>query len=115
MKAHEVSPKINMLDAAEGPIQATEEAFGYLKAEGRGETRTCDFHLRECTRRHEREYLPEEWREEHRRRADVIRGAETKQEVEAAAEELCAWYKDKCRTPQDARRMEGWLAFWIQM
>ena len=46
VKAHEVSPKINMLDAAEGPIQATEEAFGHLKAEGRGRQGRVTFTLR---------------------------------------------------------------------
>ena len=77
VEGHEVSPKITMLDAAEGPVQATEEAFGHLKVEGRGETRSCQFHFGECRCRHEKEYLPEEWREEHKRRAEVILGAQT--------------------------------------
>jgi hypothetical protein len=113
--AHEVSSKILMLDAAEGPVQATEKAFGYLKEEGRGEVRTCQFHFNKCRRRHEKEYVPEEWREEHKKRTDIILGAQTKEEMSAAAEELCAWYRNKCRTVQDARRMEGWLTYWIQM
>ena len=115
VKGHEVSPKVCMLDAAEGPVQATKEAFKHLKGGGRGETRTCQFHFGECRIRFERDYVPEEWREEHKKRADVILGAKTKEDVVAAAEELCGWYREKCRTLLDARRMEGWLAYWIQM
>jgi hypothetical protein len=70
--AHEVSPKILMLDTAEGPVQATEEAFGYLKEEERGEVRTCQFHFNKCRRRHEKEHVPEEWREEHKKRTDIL-------------------------------------------
>jgi hypothetical protein len=52
---------------------------------------------------------------EHKMRTYIILGAQTKEEMSAVAEELCAWYRNKCRTVQDARRMEGWLTYWIQM
>ena len=111
---HVVSPKEVMLDAGEGAVKAAEEQFKELRFVGRGRVRSCQFHFAECRRRYERECLPEEWREEHKKRCELLLGAATKGDVEAEVHELQNFYEQKCTSREKAVRMEGWLQYWIE-
>lgn len=114
VEAHIVNPKKLMLDAAEGAVRATIEAFKHFRVEGRGEVGSCAFHFHECRRRQERENLPEACREEHKMRCNLLLGSETQREMEAEAEELMLFYNEKCTTKENALKMEGWLQYWLQ-
>jgi hypothetical protein len=112
--AHVVNPAEFMMDEAEGPGRAVDEQFMAFHGEGRGRRRSCAFHFGECRCRMEIAYLPEECREEHKMRCELLLGAATKEDMEVEAEELMDFYKEKCTTPKDALAMEGWLQYWIQ-
>lgn len=114
VEPHVVSPKELMLDAGEGAVRAAEEQFAHCRCVGRGIVRSCQFHYGECRIRTEREALPEEWREEHKKRCELVLGAATKEDVEMEAQELGMFYEEKCTSRENRVKMEGWLQYWIQ-
>jgi hypothetical protein len=111
---HEVSWKVGMMDSAQGPVSAVEEAFVHLREEGRGMVMACKFHLHQCRRKHEVRYLKAEWHEEHKKRVELWIDAETREDCETEFDELLEFYKKACSSKTERVMMAGWASFWMQ-
>jgi hypothetical protein len=114
VEPHQASFKVCMMDCAAGPVRAVEEAFEHLKKEGRGKVLTCQFHFNQCRRKHEQQFLPEEYHLVHRERTEVWLMAKTKEDCEKEFRELMNWYMKACSSTKEAMAMQGWAAFWIK-
>jgi hypothetical protein len=114
VEPHEASFKVCMMDCAAGPGKAVEEAFEHLRKEGRGKVITCQFHFNQCRRKHEQQFLPEEYHQEHRERTEVWLGAKVKEDCEKQFGELMRWYTKACSSNKEAIAMQGWAAFWMK-
>lgn len=111
IEGFEVKPELLMLDAAAGPSLAVEEAFDYLKGEGRGKVLTCKFHMKACRRRTEGVFLDDELSEKHRDLTDLLLGAESSEEFDKRFSDAMKWYEEEL-TGRSLRGMQSWLAFW---
>jgi hypothetical protein len=75
---HDFSWRVGMMDSAQGPVSAVEEAFAHLKEENRGRVLACKFHVHQCLRKHEVRHLKAEYHAEHKRRVELWINAQTK-------------------------------------
>jgi hypothetical protein len=111
---HDVLWRVGMMDSAQGPVSAVEEAFAHLKEEKRGRVLACKFHLHQCRRKHEVRHLKAEYHAEHKRRVELWIDAETKEDCETEFEELLEFYKEACSDEFERVMMSGWASFWMQ-
>jgi hypothetical protein len=100
-----------MMDSAQGPVSAVEEAFAHLREEGRGTVMACKFHLHQCRWKHEVQYLKAEW---HEKGVELWIDAETREDCKIEFDELMEFYKKACSSKTERVMMVGWASFWVQ-
>jgi hypothetical protein len=111
IKGFEVAPEIFMLDAAAGPIAAVEDAFAYLKLQGRGRVLMCRFHLGKCERLAANHFLDAELHGLHRDMIALLFNSTRDSDFEERKLMVMQWY-ERNLTGRNLKGMRSWLAFW---